>query len=180
MAVGSGSSSRQFFSKQVIMNVRTFAPDDFPAVAGIYQQGIDTGNATFETTAPDWEQWNKKFLPFCRFVAENEGVVLGWAAMSAVSARAVYAGVCEVTIYIAPEAQGRGTGKALLQRLIAESEANGIWTLQAGIFPENKASIALHEKFGFRLVGFREKIGKMGDKWRDTLLLERRSRVTGV
>jgi phosphinothricin acetyltransferase len=162
------------------MNIRSFSPGDFSAVTLIYQQGIETGQATFETIAPDWETWNKKFLPDFRFVAENENVVLGWAALSAISARAVYAGVCEVTIYIAPEAQGRGVGKMLLQNLIAASEANGIWTLQAGIFPVNKASVALHEKCGFRIVGFREKIGKMGVMWRDTLLLERRSKITGI
>lgn len=162
------------------MLIRPFAPTDFPTVARIYLQGIETGHATFETSAPDWETWDKKFLPICRFVSENEDVVLGWAALSAVSARAVYAGVCEVSVYVAPEAQGRGAGTMLLQTLVAASEAAGIWTLQAGIFPENKASIALHEKCGFRIVGFREKIGKMDGVWRDTLLLERRSRVVGI
>ena len=162
------------------MNIRHFLPKDFPAVAHIYYQGIGTGHATFETTAPDWETWDKKFLPFCRFVSENEDVVLGWAALSAVSARVVYAGVCEVSVYVATEAQGRGAGAMLLQTLVAESEAAGIWTLQAGIFPENKASVALHEKCGFRIVGFREKIGEMNGVWRDTLLLERRSRVVGI
>jgi phosphinothricin acetyltransferase len=162
------------------MFIRPFVPEDFPAVARIYQQGIETGNATFETVAPDWEVWDRKFFSICRFVVENENVVLGWAALSGVSARAVYAGVCEVSVYVAPEAWGRGAGKLLLQNLVAASEANGIWTLQAGIFPENKASVALHEKCGFRIVGVREKIGQMNGIWRDTLLLERRSKIVGI
>lgn len=162
------------------MFIRPFVPEDFPAVTRIYQQGIETGNATFETVAPDWEVWDKKFLSTCRFVVENENVVLGWAALSGVSERAVYVGVCEVSVYVTPEAWGRGVGKLLLQTLVTESEARGIWTLQAGIFPENKVSVALHEKCGFRIVGVREKIGQMNGIWRDTLLLERRSKVVGI
>lgn len=162
------------------MYIRPFRPEDFPNVARIYQEGIRSGHATFEATAPQWEDWDKKFLPFCRFVAENEGIIIGWAALSAVSARAVYAGVCEVSIYVAPQSQGRGVGAVLLQTLVTESEANGIWSLQAGIFPENKASVALHKKCGFRMVGFREKIGQMNGVWRDTLLLERRSKIAGI
>jgi len=162
------------------MIVRPFKPEDFLTVSLIYQQGIETGHATFETSAPEWEVWDKKFLSICRFVLEDEGVVLGWRALSGVSARTVYAGVCEVSVYVTPKAWGRGVGKKLLQTLIDESEARGIWTLQAGIFPENKASVALHEKFGFRIVGVREKIGQMDGVWRDTLLLERRSKVVGI
>ena len=159
------------------MQVRLFDPSDYSDVARIYREGIETGQATFETAVPDWETWDRKMLPFCRFVGEEDRAVLGWASLSAVSARAVYAGVCEVSIYVAEAARGRGLGKMLLQTLIDASEARGIWTLQAGIFPENTASVTLHRKCGFRLVGYREKIGRMNGIWRNTLLLERRSGV---
>lgn len=164
-------------------------PNVWPSVQEIYSEGINTGNATFETELPDWEKWDGTHRKDCRLLAlemgdefEDEHLVflpkakvLGWAALSPVSARHVYRGVAEVSVYVAAEARGKGIGKALLDALIRESEANGIWTLQAGIFPENKASLALHKSCGFREVGTRRKIGKLADTWRDVLLLERRS-----
>src|SRR5579864_3371142 len=161
-------------------------PDLWPAVREIYRQGIATGNATFETEAPDWEKWDSGHRKDCRLVAveesgglPNNSEVLGWAALISISSRHVYRGVAEVSVYVATGARGRGVGKALLQALIKESETCGIWTLQAGIFPENAASIALHKKCGFREVGIRRRIGKLGQTWRDTLLLERRSTKVG-
>jgi phosphinothricin acetyltransferase len=168
-------------------------PDLWPAVREIYREGITTGNATFETELPDWEKWDAGHRKDCRLVAlepfekDSEFViplerltVVGWAALSPISARRVYLGVAEVSVYVADGARGRGVGKALLQALVRESEANGIWMLQAGIFPENKASLALHKSCGFRKVGVRHRIGKLGDKWRDVLLLERRSTTAGA
>lgn len=155
-------------------------PPDWPAVRAIYLQGIATGNATFEQTAPEWEQWDAAHLTGARIVARSEaGDVLGWAALSAVSSRCVYAGVAEVSVYVAESARGRGVGKALLARLIADSEAQGFWTLQAGIFPENVQSIALHERAGFCRVGLRQRLGQMNGRWRDVVLMERRSAVAG-
>lgn len=154
--------------------------EDWPAVRTIYAEGIATGNATFATEIPDWDKWDGSHLPNCRLVAVDREEVLGWAALSPVSARKVYAGVAEVSVYVATSVRGHGVGKALLQALIHESERNGIWTLQAGIFPENIASVSLHKSLGFREVGRRERIGKMGNQWRDTLLLERRSPIVGV
>ena len=168
-------------------------PDLWPAVREIYREGIATGNATFETDLPDWKKWDDSHREDCRLVAlepfkeDSEFViplekvtVVGWAALSPVSARRVYAGVAEVSVYVAASARGRGVGKALLLALVQESEVNGIWTLQAGIFPENTASIALHQSCGFRKVGVRRRIGKLGDSWRDVLLLERRSAALGA
>lgn len=158
-------------------------PEDWPAVRAIYLQGIATGNATFEQTAPDWEKWDADHLPDARIVARfdghGDGEVLGWAALSPVSGRCVYAGVAEVSIYVAERARGRRVGRQLMTRLIADSEAAGIWTLQAGIFPENVVSIALHDRAGFRIVGRRERIGQMNGRWRDVVLMERRSAVVG-
>jgi len=154
-------------------------PSDWEAVRNIYQQGIDTGNATFQTAAPEWHAWDAGHLPHCRLLARSGGNVLGWAALSRVSAREVYSGVAEVSIYIEDHARGHGVGDALLGKLIVESEQNGIWTLQAGIFPENQASLALHGKHGFRVVGRRERVGRLHGQWRDTVLLERRSKVVG-
>lgn len=168
----------------------------WPAVQEIYREGIATGNATFETELPDWEKWNSSHRQDCRFVAlepielgEDAGdlvtlplhrlTVLGWAALSPVSTRPVYRGVAEVSVYVAAAARGRGVGKALLEALVQESEVNGIWMLQAGIFPDNTASIALHKSCGFRKVGRRRRIGKLADTWRDVLLLERRSAKVG-
>jgi phosphinothricin acetyltransferase len=155
------------------------SPQEWPAVRAIYQEGIATGNATFEQSAPEWERWDAGHLPDTRFVARCNGEVLGWAALSPVSSRCVYAGVAEVSIYIAERARGHGVGYQLMLRLIADSEAQGIWTLQAGIFPENIASIAMHERAGFRVLGRRERIGQMDGRWRDVVLMERRSAVAG-
>lgn len=168
-------------------------PELWPVVQQIYREGISTGNATFETAVPDWEKWDLSHRQDCRLVAlepfEDDGelvvplekvTVIGWAALSPVSAREVYRGVAEVSVYVATAARGRGVGRALLEPLIHESEKNGVWTLQAGIFPENSASIALHKSCGFREVGVRRRIGKLGDTWRDVLLLERRSSTVGV
>ena len=153
---------------------------DWPRVRQIYLEGIATRNATFETEAPPWEKWDRGHLPNCRFVAHDRIDVLGWAALAPVSSRRVYAGVTEVSVYVATMAQSKGVGRALLAALIESAEAAGIWTLQAGIFPENVASVHLHKSLGFREVGRRENIGKMGDRWRDVMLLERRSKVAGI
>jgi L-amino acid N-acyltransferase YncA len=157
------------------MTIMEMKPQDWDKVRKIYLQGLDTGQATFETSAPDWEQWNASHQPFARLIAESDGIIKGWAALSRVSARAVYMGVAEVSVYVAEDCRGQGVGRALLSELIAESEKNGIWTLQASIFPENKGSLALHRRCGFREVGRRERIGKLNGVWRDTILLERRS-----
>ena len=157
------------------MNLRVMTPSDWPVVRAIYEAGIATGEATFQQSAPEWEEWDESHLETCRLVAEGEGGVLGWAALSAVSSRCVYAGVAEVSVYIAEAARGQGVGHALLKALVAASEDAGLWTLQAGIFPENTSSLRLHERCGFRVVGRREKLGEMNGRWRDVMLLERRS-----
>jgi L-amino acid N-acyltransferase YncA len=153
---------------------------DWEAVRNIYLEGIATGHATFEVSAPSWEQWNTAHLPFARLVARQGDVIVGWAALSPVSQRCVYGGVAEVSVYVVAARRGSGIGQKLLKALIEESEQNGIWTLQAGIFPENQSSLALHRGCGFREVGRRERIGKMKGVWRDTILLERRSKTAGV
>jgi L-amino acid N-acyltransferase YncA len=153
---------------------------DWPRVCEIYEEGITTANATFETAAPDWQQWDARHLSHCRLLAIDGDDVLGWAALSPVSARRVYAGVAEVSVYVAAVARGRGVGKALLNELILNSEQQGIWMLQAGIFPENLASIALHTALGFREVGKRERLGQLAGQWRDVVLMERRSKVAGL
>jgi L-amino acid N-acyltransferase YncA len=155
-------------------------PLHWDAVKAIYLQGIATGQATFQTEAPSWEYWDKGHLPQLRYIYLLDDIVAGWAALSPVSGRCVYAGVAEVSVYIHEDYRGKGIGKALLQTLIYESEAQGLWMLQSGIFPENLASVALHEKLGFRQVGYREKIGQMGGIWRDTVLLERRSKIVAA
>jgi len=141
---------------------------------------MDDGNATFEIAAPSWDAWNRGHLPHSRLVASLDGQIAGWAALSPVSSRRVYAGVAEVSIYVAAAARDQGMGQALLTALVDSSEQNGIWTLQAGIFPENRASIALHEGCGFRLVGIRERPGQLNGVWRDVALLERRSPLVGA
>jgi L-amino acid N-acyltransferase YncA len=159
------------------MDLKAMRPDDWPAVRAIFEAGIATGNATFETTAPDWPAWDAAHLPGHRLVARVDGQVVGWSALATVSDRCAYAGVAEDSIYIAPEAQGQGIGRALLTAIVASAEQAGIWTVQTGIFPENQPSIRLHETCGFRLVGVRERLGRLRDRWRDVLLMERRSPV---
>jgi phosphinothricin acetyltransferase len=151
----------------------------WPEVCSIYEEGIATGVGTFETKAPSWDEWNAARMPHSRFVARDERVV-GWAALSPVSRRACYAGVAEVGIYVTAVARGRGVGRALLDALIDSSEANGIWTLQGATIAENKASLALQERCGFRVIGRRERIGKLAGIWHDTILTERRSKKVGI
>ncbi len=156
--------------------IRKMTPSDWPSVSHIYEEGIKTGVATFETEVPPYEKWDKSKLEFGRLVFENgQGQVIGWTALSAAADRCVYGGVAEVMVYVSEKARGMGVGSKLLKALITESEENGIWTLQAGIFKENEASIFIHRKAGFRIVGTREKLGKMADTWHDVLLLEKRS-----
>lgn len=154
--------------------------EDWGTVARIYREGIEAGQATFEEQTPDWEEFDARRLPKPRLVLEAEGAVKGWAALSAVSQRACYRGVAEFSIYLAKDAQGKGYGTALMEALIRESEAEGFWTLQGTIFPGNRASIALAEKFGFRYVGRRERIAFHRGAWCDTVLYERRSTTVGV
>ena len=160
--------------------IRNLTAQDWPAVSAIYEQGIRTGHATFQTAAPAWEEWDAAHLGQCRIVATRGKAVVGWAALSAVSSRCVYAGVAEVSVYVAADERGGGVGRRLLEVLVEESEQHGIWTLQAGIFPENTASVAVHERCGFRIVGRRERLGQMEGRWRDVLLLERRSPSVGL
>jgi L-amino acid N-acyltransferase YncA len=152
---------------------------DAEAVAGIYAEGIATGEATFETVVPGWAAWDAAHLERPRLAARADGRTVGWAALSAGSGRCVYAGVAEVSVYVAAAARGQGVGGALLATLVEASEAEGIWTLQAGVFPENAASLRLHERAGFRVVGTRERLGQLRGIWRDVVLLERRSPVVG-
>jgi L-amino acid N-acyltransferase YncA len=161
--------------------VEPLTASDWPEVSRIYDAGIAGGNATFEHSVPSWEDWYAARLPEPRLVArDGSGAVIGWAALSPVSARAVYRGVGSVSIYVDPAYAGRGVGTVLLSELVAASERCGLWTLEAGIFPENAASVALHERCGFRLVGVRRRVGQMQDgRWRDVLLYERRSSVVG-
>jgi phosphinothricin acetyltransferase len=155
---------------------------DWPAVRVIYEAGIATGDATLETDAPAWEAWDAAHRTDCRLVAtDDEGTILGWAALTPVSGRCVYEGVAEVSVYVAPEAQGRGVGRALLDELVRASERAGTWTLQAGVLVENAASLVLHERCGFRRIGVRERLGRDATgRWRDVALLERRSSIVGT
>jgi phosphinothricin acetyltransferase len=156
---------------------------DYTSVSRIFTQGIETGNATYDTSAAVWEDWDAKYLMHSRWVVKSVGddSVLGWAALSPVSSRIVFSGVAELSIYVDTDYLGKGMGNVLMDAVIASSEENGIWMLQSGIFPENQASIGMHEKFGFRLVGRRERIGKMANGiWRDIVLLERRSLIVGL
>jgi L-amino acid N-acyltransferase YncA len=178
--------------------IEVMTPADWPQVREIYEQGIASGNATFETTSPGWEQWDASHLPSPRLVYRGasasgrpqgggdedrqpaslplpSGTILGWAALSPVSKRHVYRGVAEVSVYVRDSARGRGVGHALLARLVEESERHGIWTLQASIFPENEASVAIHHRCGFRIVGTRERIARQYGRWRDTVIMERRA-----
>jgi len=160
--------------------IKTLLRGHWDDVKRIYEEGIATRNATFETSAPSWEVWDSGHLASGRLVALDEDIVTGWAALSPVSDRCAYAGVAEVSVYVSKDYRGKKIGSLLLERLIQESEKAGLWTLQAGIFPENLESIALHEKNGFVLIGKRQKIGKMDNVWRDSLILERRSRIVGL
>lgn len=159
------------------MNIRAMTEADWPQVERIYQEGIDTGLATFETTVPAWEAWDRSHIEACRFVAERDAHLLGWAALSAVSKRYVYRGVAEVSVYVGADAQRQGVGSTLLKHLVTEAEGAGFWTLQGVILRKNAKSIALHEKCGFRVVGYRERIGFRDGAWHDTVLMERRSIV---
>ncbi len=161
-------------------SIEGLTADAWPAVEKIYAAGIATKNATFELTAPDWTTWNSSHRPDCRLIARVGSEIVGWAALSNVSNRCIYSGVAEVSVYVDPGFHGRGIGDRLMKALIAESETNGLWTLQAGIFPENERSIQLHLRNGFRIIGSRERIGKMDGVWRDTVLLERRSDQVGL
>ena len=163
------------------ITIRQMAPVDWESVRSIYLEGLATGDATFETEAPCWEKWDVSHLSAPRLVAvsQSDGGVIGWAALAPVSSRAVYRGVAEVSVYVADPFRGKGVGKALLEQIIGESEAKGIWTLQASVFPENIASLKLHNLCGFRVVGTRHRIAALQGIWRDTLLLERRSEIVG-
>ncbi len=159
------------------LEIRRLEASDYPAVERIYAAGIATGDATFETTTPTWEAWDASHLEGHRLVAFQDDAVAGWAALSRVSTRACYAGVTESSVYVAPTSQGQGVGRALLERLVAGAEAAGIWTIQAGVFPENDASLALHRRCGFRVVGVRVALAQLHGVWRDVVLLERRTGV---
>lgn len=161
------------------IGIRVMTAADWESVRSIYLDGITTGQATFETEAPTWTNWNSAHLPAPRLIATSTDGVVGWAALSPVSARPVYAGVAEVGVYVDEKMRGQGVGALLLETLVKESQKNGIWTLQASIFPENAGSVSLHKSFGFREVGTRERIAKMKGVWRDTLLFERRSKLVG-
>lgn len=164
-------------SETIISKMR---PGDWEDVRTIYAEGIATGQATFETETPSWEAWDASHLPCGRLVARQGETIVGWAAFSPVSSRKAYAGVAEVSVYVAQSQRGQGFGRQLLEALILDSEAHGIWSLQAVMFPENAGSVALHRRCGFREVGRREQIGKLNGVWRDTLLLERRSQLIGI
>ncbi len=155
--------------------IRAITVDDWLWMREIYAQGIATGNATFEVSPADWSNWDQSHLSTCRLAATVGEELLGWAALSPVSTRRVYAGVAEVSIYVSAPARGRGTGKRLLEHLVEQSEHAGLWTLQAGLFPENTVSLQLHLSCGFRRVGIRHRLGRLKGRWRDVILLERRS-----
>jgi phosphinothricin acetyltransferase len=159
------------------VEIRNLRPGDWPEVARIYAEGIATRNATFETDLPSWDEWDAAHLREHRFVAETNGEVVGWIALVPVSSRCCYAGVAEVSAYVAEDARGQGVGSVLLERIVESSEHAGIWTLETGVFPENEPSLALLKRFGFREVGLRERIGKLDGVWRDVVFLERRSEV---
>lgn len=162
-----------------IVQINNMHPNDWTSVAEIYKEGIATGLATFEKEIPLWEKWNENHIKSCRLVAVYNNEIVGWAALSAVSSRCVYGGVAEVSVYVAKKSRGKKVGEKLLLALISESEKNGFWTLQSGIFSENIVSINLHKKAGFRMIGYREKIGQLNGEWKDNVLMERRSKVTG-
>ncbi len=160
--------------------IRQMETSDDSSVIKIYAQGLATRNATFETEVPDWEKWDSRYQPFCRLVYCVENQVVGWAALSPVSARHCYRGVAVVSIYIDNTNYGQGIGSNLLKQLIHDSEVAGVWTLKSSVFPENEATVRLHKKYGFRELGIRRKIAQLDNQWRDTLILERRSEVAGL
>jgi len=167
------------------MRIRPMTAADASTVLAIYADGIATFNATFDTDPGTWKSWDARFLPLCRLIAEEDGEILGWAALSAASSRPVYRGVAEVSLYVSADHHNRGAGKALMAALVEASEAAGFWTLQGHIFPENEASLGLHASFGFKTVGTRERMGLMAagprqGQWRDVVLMERRSKVVGA
>ncbi len=167
------------------ITIRAMRETDAPAVLEIYGEGIATGHATFQDAVPDWADWDEGHLVRPRLIAEDSSGILGWAALSPVSGRCIYAGVAEVSVYVGTAGRGRGLGRRLLAALVTDSEDAGIWTLQAGIFPENVASIELHKRHGFRVVGTRERLGRMdygplAGAWRDVVLMERRSAAVGA
>jgi L-amino acid N-acyltransferase YncA len=163
------------------MRTMEMTKEHYPEVKRIYLEGIATGQATFQSDAPEWAGWDKAHLPHSRIISlDDQDHITGWAALTPVSGRCVYAGVAEVSVYVSEKFRGKGIGSILLKELILRSEQNTIWTLQAGIFPENVPSMQLHQNNGFRIIGTREKIGQMNGKWRDTVLLERRSITTGI
>lgn len=162
------------------MKLVPITEEHFSAIAEIYQQGIDTGFATFETSVPSWEIWNESKLPHSRFLAMENNVTLGWIALSKISSRCVYEGVAELSVYVSENHRKKGVGKFLLENLIKDSEDHGIWTLQSGILTENEATIALHQSLGFRIIGYREKIGKLNGVWKDNLIMEKRSKIVGI
>ena len=157
------------------ISIEHLEASDYPAIRKIFQEGIDSGLATFETHAPDWQEWDKRFWNKCRIVARSNGQIVGWGSLSDVSRREVYKGVKEDTVYVSRDHHGKGIGGLILSELVKRSEALGVWTLQAVMFPENIASVSLHSSLGFREVGVRKDIGKLDGRWRDTLLMERRS-----
>ena len=171
----------RFMKHEIDMDlmIRSLNPNDWQQVREIYQEGILTENATFETQTPQWEEWDETHIKECRFAALVDDQIVGWAALSRVSSRCIYAGVAEVSIYVKRSEQRKSIGRALLQTIIKASEQEGYWTLQAGIFPENEASLVLFTSQGFREVGFRERISELNSVWRDVILLERRSKVVG-
>jgi len=162
------------------VRIEPMTAEDWPRVRAIYEQGIATRQATFEAEPPSWEQWDSAHLPNGRLVARDGDLIVGWGALSPVSRRQCYGGVAEASVYVDESARGRGIGRALLEHLIAASEAQGIWTLQGATFPENTASLRLQERCGFRVVGRRERIARMDGLWRDTILTERRSSKVGI
>ncbi|MEY8019240.1 N-acetyltransferase family protein [Muriicola sp. SD30] len=161
------------------MKLRPMSPTDWPAVAQIYLEGIETGFATFEKQVPAFEDWDKAHTRSCRLVADENNSIVGWAALSPVSGRCVYGGVGEVSVYVSKNHWGKGIGKKLLNALIESSEKEGFWTLQSGIFPENKGSVNIHLQCGFRQIGYRERIGQLDGEWKDNLIFERRSKKVG-
>lgn len=162
------------------MKIINIEEHHYPEISRIYLEGIAPGNATFQTEAPLWNDRDRSHLQHCRIILTEDDKVAGWAALTPVSSRCVYAGVAEVSVYVDAVQRGKGIGKKLLEELISQSESIGIWTLQSGIFPENRSSIRIHEACGFRIIGYREKIGNMKGIWRDNIIMERRSKVAGI